>query len=251
MAILRRCRGSCSQSEALPGTPVVRRDARRHALPRGGQRVRHPADARGPTAADRVDGGGPRVGAALHRRDRSRPRSSPAQATALEHRRDADDGVGVPGRVHGALREAGGAAQPAVGAESRGGAEALPRRPAARRARGARRHQRLQGRLGLCRAGRDRHRPSRPRTAARRDELGHGANAAAVPEVAVPPVRRPHEQEAGDLTRSPADQGRREAAARHGAAADERWRAPVRRAAAARPHHRRAGARAAGAARCC
>ena len=51
-----------------------------------------------------------------------------------------------------------------------------------------------------------------------------------------------HEQEGGDDARSSAAARGREAAARRGAAEDEHRRAPVRRTAAARPHHRRAGA---------
>ena len=132
--------------------------------------------------------------------------------------------------------------QRAVGAEPRRGAEGAPRRAAARRARGAGRHQPVQDRIGLRRRGRDRDDPPRARNAPRGDELGHGADAAAVQEVAVPPIRRPHEQEGGDDARPAAHAGGGEAAARRGASEDEHARAPVRRTAAARPHHRRAGA---------
>lgn len=54
-------------------------------------------------------------------------------------------------------------------------------------------------------------------TPSRSDELGHGADAIVLQEVAVSSVRRAHEQEAGDITRPPADARGREAAARHGA----------------------------------
>ena len=242
MSILRRCRGSCRNPrrclehlwfDVMYAGARYRMAANEFAVPRmepGRQRpIESMEEAR---QWERLFIGEIQAG-----RD---PRLA-AEATS-GHRGDAEDRLRVPRRLHGTLRQAGGASQPAVGAEPRVGAEEAPRRAAARRARGAGRDQRVQDRVGLRRGGRDRDGPPRARAAARGDELGHGADATAVHQVAVPPVRRAHEQEAGDHPGSPADARRGEAAARHGAPEDERRRAPVRRAAAARPHHRRARA---------
>ena len=60
-----------------------------------------------------------------------------------------------------------------------------------------------------------------PRNAARRDELGNGANTTAVQEVAVPPIRCADEQESGDGARpAPIARGGKESA-RLGVAEDE------------------------------
>src|SRR5262249_4049875 len=121
----------------------------------------------------------------------------------------------------------------------RGRLEGALRRAADRRARRTRRHQPLQNRIRLCRGGGDRNRPPGARNAASGDELGHGANPSAVQEVAVPPVRSPDEQEAGNKPRPAADPRGGETTARHRAHKDEHTGASVRWAVAARPNHRR------------
>ena len=109
------------------------------------------------------------------------------------------------------------------------------------RARRRRRHQPFQTDLGLRRGGRGSN-ATRARNASSRDELGHGADAAVLQEITVPPLRCADEQEGGDDAGSAAAARRGEAAPRRRAAEDEHVGASVRRTAAPRPHHRRAGA---------
>ena len=66
------------ERKEVPRTSALRRDVPRQAVPHPSQRVRHPSNGTRQAASDPVDGGGSRLGAAVHRRDQGRTRSSAA-----------------------------------------------------------------------------------------------------------------------------------------------------------------------------
>ena len=203
----------------MPRTSALRRDVPWQAVPHPGQRVRHPSNGTRQAAADPVDGGSSRLGTPVHRRDQGRAQSSPAISSHDAGRQRTARRLGVPRRLHGALRQTGRPPQHRGGSEPRWRAQRAPRRTAAAGARRPGRDQPVQDRLGVRRGRGDRDDAPRPRNAAGGHELGHGADTAAVQPFAVSPVRRPLEQEGGDRPRPPADQGRGETAARYRAAA--------------------------------
>ena len=121
------------------------------------------------------------------------PRRPPNRAMKAQH---ANSGrLGVSRCLLGALREAGRASKRRRGAQPDRRAEGTSRATAAVGARRTGRDQPVQDRLGVRRGRGDRVDAPRARNAAGGDELGHGADAAAVHQVAVSPLRRSLEQE--------------------------------------------------------
>ena len=83
-------RTASARTEALPGASVFDVMYRGNAISHAGERVRDSTDGARQAAADPVDGGGARLGAALHRRDQGGPRSAasdPAGSGALARKR--------------------------------------------------------------------------------------------------------------------------------------------------------------------
>ena len=244
MTIRRRCTERKLQGRtAVPRAPAVRRDVARQAISHAGERIRDSANGTGQATSDPVDGGGSRLGTAVHRRNQGGSQSATAAESIDSREHGNRRRLGVPRRLSGTLRQAGRAAQHQVGAQPDRGAEGTSR--------------------GTCRCRRWRSRTrstgSRPTPTTQRTWRSRRSTAcwrrlrAAInwgmaqtpPLFAKSPfhrfgVRLNKKAETVRDRRLSRDEEKR--LLDTALAADEHGGAPVRRRAAARPDHRRAGA---------
>ena len=175
---------------ALFGALVVRRDAPRDTVPRAGQRVRDSANGPRQIAADPVAGGGPRLGADLHRGHQSGTRSAAAETCAEGGRVGTEGRRQFSGRVRRTVREAGWLEEHQLGLQPRRSPEETSRRAPldaledVDEINGFKAESDYAEEVELATM----HRTLETLRAAM--NWGDGADAAALSEVAVPPVRR-------------------------------------------------------------